>query len=515
MIPRAKLSDKTEKGDNIAVDMLKPKNGKTCVTTARRAFEEGRTKTIKFREKQLKQLSKMYTENEDKMVEVLSKDLRRPRQESQAFEIDFIKNDVKNVMENFRDWMKPKYVQKKIVFPLDSVKICKDALGVILVIGAWNYPIQASLLPLASAIASGNCFILYPSPKSSNTFNFITETIPKYLDQECYHVYTGDLKELLKEKFDYIFYTGQKYLGTHVAKAAAIYKTPTTLIMGGKNPVYLDESADIDIAARRIMWGKCVNSGQTCVGPEYLLCTKSVEKKFIKAAEKVLQEFYTDDPKSSPHFARIITDKRFEKLLTYLEGYTVALGGQFDKKERYIQPTILTDVNPNSSIMDEEIYGPILPIINIDNVQKAIAFINAREKPLSMYIFTSNRSQIEMILESTSAGGVTVNDTLMHIVCENLPFGGVGESGMGSYHGKKTFDSFVHEKSVFIRPQSNLWEKVEAIRYPPYSEKKRKLLSLALAHRTDMPWRYLSYVAVFLFAVLLTLVIMILLKAHF
>ncbi|KAK9679807.1 Aldehyde dehydrogenase family [Popillia japonica] len=515
MIPRVKLSDKSEKAENIAVEISKPKSGKTCVSTARRAFDESRTKTIKFREKQLKQLLKMYTETESEMVEAINKDLRRPKHESYIFEIDFIKNDLKNVLANFKDWVQPESAQKKIIFPLDTLRIYNDPLGVILLMGAWNYPLQASLLPIASAIASGNCFVLHPSPISSHAAAYIAENIPKYLDQECYQIYTGDVKDILKERFDYIFYIGQKYLGTHIAKAAAIYKTPITLVMGGKNPVYLDDSADMEISARRIMWGKCVNSGQTCIGPEYLLCTKSTEQKFIKAAEKALREFYTEDPKTSPHFARIISDKHFEKLLTYLEEHTVALGGQFDKKERYMQPTILTNVNPNSSIMDEEIYGPILPIITVDNIQKAIAFINAREKPLSMYIFSKNRNNIKLMLESTSAGGVTVNDTLTHIISGNLPFGGVGHSGMGSYLGKKTFDSFVHKKSVFIRPQNTLWEKVETLRYPPYSEKKRKLLSFALAHRPDMPWRYLSYVAVFMFGVLLTLVLMIVLRADF
>lgn len=515
MIPRVKLTEKSDKAENATVDMLKPTNGKTCATIARRAFDENRTRTIKFRENQLKQLLKMFTETEKEMLEALTKDFRRPEHESYTFEIDFVRNDIKNVLDSFRDWIKPESVRTKIIFPLDSGEIYSDPLGVILVIGAWNYPIQACLLPLASAIAAGNCFVLHPSSISLHTYTYITETIPKYLDQECYQVYTGELKEILKEKFDYIFYTGQRYVGAHVAKAAALYKTPTTLVMGGKNPVYLDESADIEIAARRIMWGKCVNSGQTCIGPEYLLCNKSVERKFVKAAEKILNDFFSDDSKSSMHFGRIISDKHFDKLVSYLEGGKIALGGQFDKKELYMQPTILTDVNPNSPIMDEEIYGPILPIITIDSYQKAISFINAREKPLAMYIFSKNRSEIEIFLESTSAGGVTVNDTLMHIVPENLPFGGVGQSGLGSYHGKKTFDSFVHKKSVFSRPQSSLWEKVEVLRYPPYSENKRRMMSLALAHRKDLPWRYLSYVVVFLFGVLLTLIVMVVLKAHF
>ena len=341
------------------------------------------------------------------------------------------------------------------------------------------------------------------------------DLLPKYLDRECYPVYLGGVKEtteLLKERFDYIFYTGGTAVGQIIHKAANRYLTPVTLELGGKSPAYIDASADLDKTVKRVLWGKCINSGQTCVAPDYILCTKEVQDKFVKCAQKVMLEFYGQDIQDSPDYCRIVTDRHFTRLVGLLSGLKVALGGRYEAKDRFIEPTIAIDVSPNHPIMQEEIFGPILPIIPISSVDEAITFINKRDKPLALYIFSTKKRDREKMLKETSSGGVCVNDTIMHIAVEDLPFGGVGQSGMGAYHGSKTFDTFTHKKTVLVKDFQALPEKILASRYPPYSDSKIAFINLGMKERRRLSLKYLPHIIMFLLGAAVTVAVFYLCK---
>lgn len=485
------------------------KGAKDFVQTARKAFNTNRTRSLKFRREQLLKLQRMYQETADEMVEALLKDLRKPKHEAFATEIDFLINDVKNLLLNFKSYTKSEYPSKPLANFFDTVEVKKDPYGVVLIIGAWNYPIMLSLLPLAGAITAGNCVIIKPSELAPATADFVYRTIPKYLDEECYQVFIGGVQEtteLLQERYDYIFFTGSPMVGKIVNQAAAKYLTPVTLELGGKSPAYIDDGTNIELTARRLLWGKLVNAGQTCVAPDYVLCSKNTQEKLLDAAGKIIKEFYGDDVQKSKDLCRIINDRHFNRLINLLSNSNVAFGGDYDPHERYIGPTILTGVKTNDPVMQEEIFGPILPIVNVESVYEAIAFINSNEKPLALYIFSNNQKNIDLILDSTSSGGVTVNDTLMHVVCESLPFGGVGNSGMGAYHGFKSFDTFSHKKSVLRKNFNPFLEKAQSIKYPPYSEKKTKYVAMVNAKRREIPWNCLKYLLVFLLGVIVALV---------
>ncbi|KAI4459180.1 aldehyde dehydrogenase [Holotrichia oblita] len=391
------------------------------VRKARTAFELGRTKSLKFREYQLKNLIKMLDENEKEMLAAVKKDLNKSNMESVLTEIAIVKNETISLINNLEEWAAPEKAAKPLVNLTDDALIYKDPYGVVLVMGAWNYPIQLPLLPFAAAIAAGNAVVIKPSEVSEATADFLGKTIPKYLDNQCYPVICGGIPEtteLLKERFDYIFYTGNSY----VARIEV------------KSPVYIDKSTDMDVTANRILWGKCINAGQTCVAPDYILCTKEVEEEFVEAAKKVLKKFYGENPQLSKDYCRIVNDKHFKRISALLNSGKVAVGGKTDAQEKYIEPTILIDVNGDDAVMQEEIFGPILPIVSVRDVNEAITFINSHEKPLALYIFSKDKEVTHEIIDRTSSGGICVNDTIMHLSLPSLPFGGVGESGMGCYH---------------------------------------------------------------------------------
>ncbi|CAH0564129.1 unnamed protein product [Brassicogethes aeneus] len=460
------------------------------VKRLRESFKNGKTLPVENRVKQLKALKRMYEENKKEMCDVLAKDLRKSTQEAIVLEIDFLLNDITHTLMNIHEWVKPEYPSKGFINLLDSIYICNDPYGVALVIGAWNYPLQLTMMPVAGAIAAGNCVVLKPSELASASEKFLCETIPKYLDSDVVQVYTGGVKEtteLLKQRFDYIFFTGSTTTGKIVHSAANKYLTPVTLELGGKSPVYIDNTVNISTTVRRLLWGKMTNAGQTCVAPDYVLCTKEVEAKILEAAKVIIKEFYGEDVKQSPDFCRIINDRHFDRVVRLLSSGKVALGGDYDAKERYIAPTILTGVSENDPVMQDEIFGPVLPIINVEDVKGAIDFINGREKPLAMYIFSNNSKNVDLILENTSAGGITVNDTVMHLGVDTLPFGGVGMSGMGSYHGKFSFDTFTHKKSVLHKNLGAMGEKLGMARYPPYSNSKIQYLKFMLAPSAGIP----------------------------
>lgn len=512
-LPRVKLSH----GNTAVVDIDQPlgynkktkdgvKHAKDYVALARNVFDIDRTRSVKFRKYQLKQLQKMYEEQEEEMMTVLSKDLGKCKQESAVFEVDFLKNDVLNMLYNIESWVKPEARYKRFMNFFDKLQIYHDPYGVVLVIGAWNFPLRSCLSPIAGAIAAGNCVIIHPSDQASNTAQFLAKTLPKYLDSDCCQVFLGDKSktvEILRERFDYIFYTGQYATAKIVHEAAAKHLTPTTLIMGGKNPVYLDDTCCIEKAARRILWGKCMNAGQTCAGVEYILCTKEVQDKFVKAAKQVLKEFYGENIEDSKDFGRIISERHYNRTVDLLKGQNIAYGGFTNDKTRFVHPTILTNVSPNDVIMQEDILAPILPILIISNLQEAVTFINARDKPLAMYIFSKKEKDIEHLLRFTSSGTVCVNDTLMQLGAESLPFGGVGNSGMGAYHGKLSFDTFVHNKGVLRKSINSLVERIEAAKYPPYNTFKMMYIKQAMVRRRRMSLKWIPYAIVFVFGFVL------------
>ncbi|GJQ72349.1 Aldh-III [Trypoxylus dichotomus] len=459
---------------------------KDLVENIRKTFNTGRTKTYEFRLNQLKALLKLYEENTQLMIDAVKIDLRKSKQEALTAEINVLKNEVYNLINNLKEYMKPEKPAKDIANLFDSVYILKEPFGVVLVLGTWNYPLQLLAAPVAGAIAAGNCVIIKPSEVAIETAKLFKKLIPQYLDDECYKVVCGgvsDVTELLNERFDYIFFTGSTAVGRLVHAAANRYLTPTTLELGGKSPVYLDNTVNVEVAIKRIIWGKCVNAGQTCIAPDYILCTRDMQEKFIRTAPKVLNEFYNGDIKASSDYCRIINSQHFNRLKKLIEENNVAVGGAFDEKDLFIEPTILINVKPDDFIMQEEIFGPILPILNVDNHEDAINFITAREKPLALYVFSTKKDVINTFLNKVSCGGVVVNDTLMHFVTDCLPFGGIGNSGMGRYHGRYSFDTFSHLKSCLQKDYNVIAEAITTARYPPYSEFKTKFLTQLLKKR--------------------------------
>lgn len=463
-------------------------------------FQSGKTIDLDFREKQLNALLRLYEEHEDAMCDALAKDLHKHRQESIINEVELLRNDVRNLIMNLRSYAQVEYPEKTFVNMLDSVEIHKDPYGVVLVMGAWNYPLQLTLLPVAGAIAAGNCVIIKPSEVAPASEKFIAEMIPKYLDNDCYQVICGgvtETTELLKLRFDYIFYTGSTRVGKIVHAAANRYLTPTTLELGGKSPCYIDNTIDIEMATRRILWGKLINLGQTCIAPDYILCTKAVQNSIIEAAKKLLNDFYGENVSESPDLCRIINQANFQRLASMLKGADVAVGGKINADEKFIEPTILINVKKTDPVMQEEIFGPILPIVNVENAFDAIQLINSGETPLVLYAFTSDSKIQDLFCKLTRSGSMCVNDTVMQYVVESLPFGGVGMSGMGAYHGKASFDTFSHRKSCLVKSMSPIAEYLSSARYPPYSDKKTSLLVFLLKKRYSPPLKYVAYLALF------------------
>jgi aldehyde dehydrogenase (NAD+) len=358
-------------------------------------------------------------------------------------------------------------------------RIVREPLGVVLVIAPWNYPVQLALVPLIGALAGGNCVVLKPSEVAPATSAVLARLIPRYLDPECVAVVEGGVPEttaLLAERFDHVFYTGNGTVGRIVMEAAAKHLTPVTLELGGKSPCLVDSEVDLDVAARRIVWGKFFNAGQTCVAPDYALVPAALEKPLLERMKQVLVDFYGADPEKSPDFGRIVNGRHHARLTALLGAGEVVVGGRHDAASRYLAPTILRAVPPDAPVMQNEIFGPILPVLTVRDLDEAIAFVNAREKPLALYVFTRDRRAAKRVLAETSSGAVTVNDCITHMVPHGLPFGGVGPSGMGAYHGPHSFHTFTHAKAVldratFVDPP---------VRYPPYTPAKHKWIKRLL-----------------------------------
>jgi len=442
-------------------------------------FETGATKPLSWRLSQLDALEHFLMEREQDIEDALRADLRKPPTEAFTSEAGIALSELRLTRKKLASWMKPERVRtSKIAMPGRSY-IYREPLGVTLIIGAWNYPLHLVLVPLIGAIAAGNCAVLKPSEVAPNVSALIAKWIPKYLDRKAVQVVEGSVPEttaLLQEKWDHIFYTGNGTVGRIVMAAAARHLTPVTLELGGKSPCIVDESADLNMAAQRIVFGKFFNAGQTCVAPDYVLVHDHVHDALVNRMSSAIREFYGDDPKQSPDFARIVNERHHARLTRLLDDADVVTGGENDVSDRYIAPTILKNVKEDDAVMQEEIFGPILPVISVPSVDSAIAFVNRRPKPLALYLFGRDKDVHDRVLAGTSAGGTTINHIWLHLGVDQLPFGGVGESGMGAYHGRLSFETFSHRRAVLKKPLLP----DPPLLFPPYSARKLRWIKRLL-----------------------------------
>ncbi len=432
-------------------------------------FQTGKTKDISFRIEKLKALKQAIVENEQSIIQALQADLHKPELETYIGEISVIK-EIDYAIKHLHNWLKPKKAKVSVEFFSYSARLYPEPLGVVLIIGAWNYPFNLIISPLIGAIAAGNCTIIKPSELAPHTSHLVANILNKYFEPEYIAVLEGGVEtsqKLLAEKFDRIFFTGSTAVGKIVMAAAAKHLTPVTLELGGKSPCIVDSEINLEHTARRIIWGKFLNAGQTCIAPDYLLVDQKIKKNLVNALQKCLKEFYGHNPANSPDYARIINQKHFERLAKFLEDGEIIFGGETNPSERYIAPTLLDKVSLTATVMQEEIFGPILPIIEYRDITEAIALINSQPKPLALYLFSQNKNLQKRVLQETSSGGVCINDTVLQFGISSLPFGGVGDSGIGSYHGKASFDTFSHYKSVL---QNSFWLDLNW-RYAPYKGK--------------------------------------------
>ena len=432
-------------------------------------FKTQQTKNIKFRKMYLEKLRNVILQNESLLYEAIYKDFGKSKFDTFTTEISFVLNDIDYYLKNLKSLSKPKKVSTNLVNQFGKSRIHSEPLGNILVIGAWNYPYQLSLSPIIAALAAGNCCILKPSEIAENTMKAMAKIINENFPPEYLYVFEGGIDEtteLLKLKFDKIFFTGSTKVGKIIYKAAAENLTPVTLELGGKSPAIITKEADLEVAAKRIVWGKFLNAGQTCVAPDYLLVEESIQEQFLEMLRKYIKEFnYQPD---SQHYTKIINHKNFDRLIHLIDRNKIYFGGNFNKEKLYIEPTILTNINWDDEVMHEEIFGPILPVISFTNFNLILNEILELEKPLAAYLFTNNSEEKQNFTNKLSFGGGCINDVMMHLGNKNLPFGGVGNSGIGNYHGKFGFETFSHKKAILERAT---WGEPN-IKYPPYSEKK-------------------------------------------
>jgi aldehyde dehydrogenase (NAD+) len=445
------------------------------VAKLRDAFESGRTRPIEWRRDQLRRMKAMLEEREADFLDALAADLGKPRLEGWASDIAIVINEIEHALRHLERWMKPERVWTPVAQRPGRATVRPEPFGVALVIAPWNYPVHLLLLPMVGALAAGNSVVGKPSEVSAHTSAALARLVPEYLDPEGVAIVEGGVTEtqaLLAERFDYVFYTGNGRVGRIVMEAAAKHLTPVTLELGGKSPVIVDADANVEVAARRIAFGKFLNAGQTCIAPDYVLVARARHEELVEQIGRAIRDFYGPDPAASPDYARIVNDAHFRRLEQLLDGGTPAVGGETRAEGRYVAPTVLRDVAPGSPVMTEEIFGPILPVIPVADVDEAIGFVNERDRPLALYVFSESDAVQERVLEQTSSGGACVNATVMHVAIPDLPFGGVGASGLGAYHGKAGFDVFSHRKSVLVKP-TRLDPKLA---YPPYTKLKERII---------------------------------------
>jgi aldehyde dehydrogenase (NAD+) len=427
--------------------------------------------TYQRRVELLNSLKAVLIKDQAQIGEALKKDLGKCSFEAWSTEIGFLTGEISDFVKDLPSLMSPEKVATPLTMQPGASFIYNEPYGVVLVLAPWNYPVQLAFSPLIGAIAAGNRVVIKPSEMTPHCAQIIADVVSQVFTQNEVQVVLGGVEEttqLLKEQFDYIFFTGSTAVGKVVMRAAAEHLTPVTLELGGKSPCLIDESANLAVAAKRVAWGKWMNAGQTCVAPDYVLIPKKLEASFLSEMKKAIEQFYSTTPQQSPDYGRIVNERHFDRLVKLMADAEIVCGGQHDRTERFIAPTILRGVNESHPIMQDEIFGPLLPILTYEKLDEAISFIKKRNKPLALYLFTQNKDSEKKVLESVSFGGGCINDTVIHLANSELPFGGVGPSGMGAYHGKLSFETFSHKKAVF--KQTTMVD--VPVRYPPYKGKE-------------------------------------------
>lgn len=453
---------------------------KEAIDRQRKFFHTNKTKSLEFRQKALFRLEKGILENQEEIKKALYEDLHKSGYEAYMTEIGMCLSELAYVRKHLKGWMKRRYVRTPMSqFPAVSFQM-EEPYGVVLVMAPWNYPFMLCIEPLIGAIAAGNCCVLKPSAYAPAVSRVLKKMITRLFPQEYIMVAEGGRAEnqaLLAQRFDYIFFTGSVAVGKEVMEKAAQNLTPVTLELGGKSPCIVDETADLKTAAKRLVFGKYLNSGQTCVAPDYLLVQESVKKELVGYIKKYISKMYGKNPLDNPDYPRMVNEKHFERVMGLIKGETLLAGGKARKESLQIAPTVLDNITGESRIMQEEIFGPVLPVLTFKKLEEAERFVKEREKPLALYYFTQDKEREKQVLNRLSFGGGCINDTIMHLASPYLGFGGVGKSGMGSYHGKNSFQTFSHTKSMikrFRHPDI-------PIRYQPYNRVKEKCMELFLS----------------------------------
>jgi acyl-CoA reductase-like NAD-dependent aldehyde dehydrogenase len=450
-------------------DRMSQPDYSTLVARQREYFLAGNTRPTVWRKAQLKAIKALFTENHDELCDALWKDLRRNVTDADLMDVAYNVKEADYALEHLDAWMERQRVHTPLVFEPGHVRVRRDPLGVTLIIGAWNEPFMLLFAPLVAAFAGGNTAVLKPSELAVTCSVAAARLAPKYFDPRAVAVVEGAVPEttaLLAQQWDFIFFTGSPQVGKIVHQAAAKNLTPCVLDLGGKNPTIVHASANLKVAARRIAYGRYLNSGHICTAPDHVLVWPGVKDEFVRHLADAIREFYGDDPKLSPDYGRVINRRNFDRLVALLGSGKVAVGGQTDPPERYIAPTVLVDVSPDSPIMQDEVFGPILPVLEIESVEAVIEWVNSRPRPLGLYVFAEDLDVAERILAATESGNAAINDCTIHPLIPELPFGGVGNSGMGKYHGRWGFEAFTNARGVMYHSA-----KIDpAVRYPPYSQ---------------------------------------------
>jgi len=438
-------------------------------------FSSHATHDIAWRKTQLKQIKLLVNENEKSFLAALEKDLAKPALEAWITEVSYVAGDVDHMLKRLNSWTKKRRVSTPIVAQPGRSYIQPEPQGTILIMGAWNYPLQLVLAPLVAAIAAGNCAVIKPSELAPATAKLLSKLVPEYLDQQAVAVVEGGIEEtteLLKIPFDHIMYTGNGQVARIVMTAAAKHLTPVTLELGGKSPVFVDKSANLKITAQRLAWGKWMNAGQTCIAPDYILTSTELLPQLISELKYQIKKMFGEDPKASKCYGRVVNQRHSQRIASYLNTGEIVCGGEVDLENNYIAPTIVINPELDSPLMTEEIFGAVLPIVTIESFEQALQFIKERDKPLASYLFSRDKNQIKRWVKGISSGSQCINDVIMFNAVPDLPFGGTGPSGIGQYSGKAGFENFSHLKSVLTRP----FIKDLPVRFAPYTSLKFKIL---------------------------------------
>lgn len=456
--------------------LKKASDATNLVSSLREGFDYGLTKKRQWRINQLTALRQLITDNEAVLEQALYADLGKSATEAQLTEIGIVLGDIDYALKNLSSWLKPTKVSVPLALQPAKAYVVSEPVGVALIIAPWNYPLQLLLAPLIGAIAAGNAAVVKPSELSSATSAALAKLIPVYLDTRAIAIVEGAAKEtgwLLEQRYDHVFYTGNGRVGQIVMEAAAKHLTPVTLELGGKSPIYIDDTVDLEAAAQRIAWAKYLNAGQTCVAPDYILATAAVQHELEAHLVAAIAGLFGPVPQESPDYGRIISDSHFTRLTGLLSDGRVVADGAPDEKQKFIPPTVLAEVSRDSAVMQDEIFGPILPMVTVSDLDDAIGFINSRPKPLALYVFSENTLVRRAFTERTSSGALAFNVAVVHLSVPELPFGGIGASGMGAYRGRRSFDTFSHEKAILSK---SFKPETLGLIFPPYTESKKKMI---------------------------------------